>query len=62
MRIITLFLQQIARHERENLGLIQQGIVRKDNLVVGITASGNNHKAARETSDRIRELLNQPEQ
>ena len=38
------------------------GIVRKDNLVVGITASGNNHKAARETSDRIRELLNQPEQ
>ena len=38
------------------------GIVRKDNLVVGITASGNNHKAARETSNRIRELLNQPEQ
>ena len=36
------------------------GIVRKDNL--RITASGNNHKAARETSDRIRELLNQPEQ
>ena len=37
------------------------GIVKKDNLVVGITASGNNHKAARETSDRIRKLLNHPE-
>ena len=37
------------------------GIVKKDNLVVGITASGNNHTAARETSDRIRKLLNHPE-
>ena len=37
------------------------GIVKKDNLVVGITASGNNPKAARETSDRIRKLLNHPE-
>lgn len=33
------------------------GIVKQDNLVVGITASGNNHKAARETTESIRALL-----
>ena len=33
------------------------GIVSKDNLVIGITASGSNHKAAREASDKIRALF-----
>ena len=33
------------------------GIARRDNLVVGVTASGADHKKARETAERIRELL-----
>lgn len=36
------------------------GIVKKDNLVVGITASGNNHKSAREASEKIRHLFDEP--
>lgn len=34
------------------------GIARRDNLVVGVTASGTDHRAARETTEAIRELLN----
>lgn len=33
------------------------GIIKKDNLVVGVTASGSSHKAAREASEKIRSLL-----
>lgn len=33
------------------------GIVRKENLVVGVTASGKNHKLASEITKQIRELF-----
>ena len=33
------------------------GIARRDNIVVGITASGTDHKAARQVSEAVRELL-----
>ena len=33
------------------------GIVRKENLVIGVTASGKDHRKAREVTGRIRELL-----
>lgn len=35
------------------------GIARKDRLVVGITASGADHKAARQTTEAIRRLLDE---
>lgn len=33
------------------------GIARKENVVIGITASGDNHRAARETVEKIRKIL-----
>lgn len=33
------------------------GIARKDNIVAGVTASGNNHRAAREAVEKIRGIL-----
>ncbi|MEE0421182.1 MAG: bifunctional precorrin-2 dehydrogenase/sirohydrochlorin ferrochelatase [Lachnospiraceae bacterium] len=33
------------------------GIARKDNVVVGVTASGSDHKKARSVIERIRQLL-----
>ncbi|MDD2958926.1 MAG: bifunctional precorrin-2 dehydrogenase/sirohydrochlorin ferrochelatase [Lachnospiraceae bacterium] len=33
------------------------GIALKDNVVVGVTASGKDHKLARETVEKIREIL-----
>lgn len=33
------------------------GIARKENIVVGVTASGNNHRAAKETIEKIRGVL-----
>lgn len=33
------------------------GIARKENVVVGVTASGDNHRAARETVEKIRKIL-----
>ncbi len=33
------------------------GIARKENVVIGVTASGDNHRAARETVEKIRKIL-----
>ncbi|MDO5424350.1 MAG: bifunctional precorrin-2 dehydrogenase/sirohydrochlorin ferrochelatase [Eubacteriales bacterium] len=33
------------------------GIARKDNIVAGVTASGNNHRAAKEAVEKIRSIL-----
>ena len=34
------------------------GIARRDNIVIGITASGTDHKAAHAVSQAVREFLN----
>ena len=33
------------------------GIAKKDNLVAGVTASGSNHRAAKEAIEKIRDIL-----
>ena len=33
------------------------GLIMKDNIVVGVTANGTNHKAARKAADEIREMF-----
>lgn len=35
------------------------GIVKREPVVIGVTASGRNHRLAKQTTERIKELLNQ---
>ena len=43
--------------DKEKCDFYFPGIARKDNVVAGVTAGGTDHKKARETTERIRSLL-----
>ena len=44
--------------DKEKCDFYFPGIARKDNVVVGVTASGTNHRQARTTVEQIRGLFN----
>ena len=46
-----------AAHNRELCDFYFPGLVKKDPVVVGVTACGKDHAAVKEITDKIRELL-----
>lgn len=48
-------------HDKELCDFYFPGVVQKENVVIGVTASGKDHKEAREVTERIRDLLNSEE-
>lgn len=46
-----------AAHNRELCDFYFPGLVKKDPVVIGVTASGKDHAAVKEITDKIRELL-----
>ena len=50
-----------AAHNQKLCDFYFPGLVKKDPLVIGVTACGKDHAAAKETTAAIRELLSQKE-
>ncbi|MBR7075947.1 MAG: bifunctional precorrin-2 dehydrogenase/sirohydrochlorin ferrochelatase [Lachnospiraceae bacterium] len=44
-------------HEKELCDFYFPGVVQKDNVVIGITASGKDHSKAREVTEQIRAMM-----
>lgn len=67
----TVINQEAAKYGRQQGALVNRaddradsdfyfpGIVKKEPIVIGVTASGSNHKLAKQTTERIREFINQ---
>ena len=47
----------IVCSDKNKCGFYFPGIAKKDNLVAGVTASGSNHRAAKEAIEKIRDIL-----
>lgn len=48
-------------HEKELCDFYFPGVVQKDNVVIGITASGKDHSKAREVTEQIRAMMEDAE-
>ena len=44
-------------HDKDLCDFYFPGVVQKENVVVGVTASGKDHKQAKEVTEKIREVL-----
>ena len=49
-------------HDKDLCDFYFPGVVQKENVVVGVTASGKDHKQAKEVTEKIREALDNMEE
>lgn len=49
-------------HDKDLCDFYFPGVVQKENVVVGVTASGKDHKQAKEVTEKIREVLDDLEE
>ena len=49
-------------HDKDLCDFYFPGVVQKENVVVGVTASGKDHKQAKEVTEKIREALDDMEE
>lgn len=49
-------------HDKDLCDFYFPGVVQKENVVVGVTASGKDHKQAKEVTEKIREVLDNMEE